>query len=359
LSALFEALQDQFSREPPVYSKPKQQPLTAYSSHNGNSYAVTTPPPLPRAAPSSSSSSPPPPIPIRPADLPSNSSEFQTVCCNVVKIDIFAQLSEQFTARPLSPPPLPPPPHFNHSTPSTLNQQSWYVPPARPAASFPPVQTPTTQHRPNESRLSLSPPPPPPPLPPPHFAPPMRLPESNSAPTPARNPQPPIADLLDGDADVSREGNSIQSPMPPPRPLNPELLSLHTQVHAKLTSELDSLTQALALDAERLRAHQSDLLSGEPAIHDEMARLEAVRDVCRNVAYRTNGVVQQVEANISELRRKGDPEVDELICSTSIVHNQYVEIMSCDKLNNCFPDSLTSSPTIIRSKTPSTIYIGL
>lgn len=156
----------------------------------------------------------------------------------------------------------------------------------------------------------------------------MRLPESNLAPTPARNPQLPIADLLDGDAEVPREGNSTQSPVPP-RPLNPELLNLHTQVHAKLTSELDSLTQALALDAERLRAHQSDLLSGEPAIHDEMARLEAVRDVCRNVAYRTNGAVQQVEANISELRRKGDPEVDELICSTNIVHNQCVEIMSC------------------------------
>lgn len=157
----------------------------------------------------------------------------------------------------------------------------------------------------------------------------MRLPESNSTPTPARNPQLPIADLLDGDADVPREGNSIQSPVPP-RPLNPELLNLHTQVHAKLTSELDSLTQALALDAERLRAHQSDLLSGEPVIHDEMARLEAVRDVCRNVAFRTNGAVQQVEANISELRRKGDPEVDELICSTNIVHNQLINLIADD-----------------------------
>ncbi|EDR14818.1 uncharacterized protein LACBIDRAFT_305951 [Laccaria bicolor S238N-H82] len=324
LSALFEAFQDQFSREPPVYSKPKQQPLTAYSSHNGNSYAVRTPPPLPRPAPSTSStsSSTPPPIPTRPADLHSNSLELQTS-----------------TARPLSPPPLPPlppvlpynaTPRAPYSNHSTLNQQSWYVPPARPPPSFLPNQTPTTQHQPNESRLSQSPPPPPPPpLLPLHFAPPMRLPESNSTPTPARNPQLPIADLLDGDADVPREGNSIQSPVPP-RPLNPELLNLHTQVHAKLTSELDSLTQALALDAERLRAHQSDLLSGEPVIHDEMARLEAVRDVCRNVAFRTNGAVQQVEANISELRRKGDPEVDELICSTNIVHNQLINLIADD-----------------------------
>jgi ESCRT-I complex subunit TSG101 len=100
------------------------------------------------------------------------------------------------------------------------------------------------------------------------------------------------------------------------------LLSLHQQVHRKLSSELNSLSQALALDAERLRAQQSDLLAGEPAIKDEMARLEAVRDVCRTVASRTRQAVQQAESNIAELRRKGDPEVDELVCATSIVHNQ-------------------------------------
>jgi len=109
---------------------------------------------------------------------------------------------------------------------------------------------------------------------------------------------------------------------PPPRPPNPELLRLQTAVHQKLTSELNSLSQALALDAERLRAHQADLLAGEPAIKDEMARLEAVRDVCRNVAGRTRQAVDQAEMNIAELRRKGDPEVDELVCATTIVHNQ-------------------------------------
>jgi ESCRT-I complex subunit TSG101 len=95
-------------------------------------------------------------------------------------------------------------------------------------------------------------------------------------------------------------------------------------VHAKLTSELASLSHAMSLDAERLRAHQNDLLSGEPAIRDEMARLEAVRDVCRTVAGRMRGTVEQGERNVAELKRKGDPEVDELVCSTTIVHNQYV-----------------------------------
>jgi len=97
---------------------------------------------------------------------------------------------------------------------------------------------------------------------------------------------------------------------------------LHAHVHEKLLSELNSLTQALVHDAERLRAHQADLSVGEPAVKDEMARLQAVRDVCRSVAQRTGQAVQTAETNIAELRRKGDPEVDELVCATTIVHNQ-------------------------------------
>lgn len=112
------------------------------------------------------------------------------------------------------------------------------------------------------------------------------------------------------------------------RPPNPELVRLQEQVHQKLTSELNSLSQSLSLDAERLRAHQADLLAGEPAIKDEMARLEAVRDVCCNVANRTRLAIQQADSNISELKRKGDPEVDELVCATSIVHNQCVPLLN-------------------------------
>lgn len=110
----------------------------------------------------------------------------------------------------------------------------------------------------------------------------------------------------------------------PPRPPNPEVLHLHAQVHEKLVSEFATFDQALATDTQRLRAAQSDLLAGEPAIRDEMARLEAVRDVCSVVASRLRNTVERAEANVNELRRKGDPEVDELICSTTIVYNQCV-----------------------------------
>ena len=129
------------------------------------------------------------------------------------------------------------------------------------------------------------------------------------------------------DADDSVLDQTVPSPpVPshaPPRPPNPELLQLHAQIQDKLTLEFASLSQAMALDAERLRAHQADLLTGEPAIRDEMARLEAVRDVCRGVSERLRQIVAQGEANIADLRNKGDPPVDELLCSTTIVHNQY------------------------------------
>ena len=122
--------------------------------------------------------------------------------------------------------------------------------------------------------------------------------------------------------DADEQPQQHQPVIAPPRPPNPELIRLHESVHHKLSSELASITHAFAADAERLRAHQADLLSGEPAIKDEMARLEAVRDVCRNVASRTRHAVLQADANIAEIRRKGDPEIDELVCAPSIVHNQ-------------------------------------
>lgn len=162
-----------------------------------------------------------------------------------------------------------------------------------------------------------------------HFSVPPPISQSGSFSAPISSPASfiPPPDLLDAD-DLPSSGpsgstSSVSVPAPP-RPPNPELMRLHSQIHAKLQSELASLTQAMALDAERLRANQSDLLAGEPAIRDEMARLEAVRDVCRGVSQRLGAVVAEGERNIAELRRKGDPEVDELVCSTTIVYNQFV-----------------------------------
>lgn len=82
------------------------------------------------------------------------------------------------------------------------------------------------------------------------------------------------------------------------------------------------ISNTLAEDTERLRGIQADLLAGEPAIRDEMSRLGAVRDVCRTVANRTREWVNDVEGMVAETKGRGEPEVDELVCSTTIVYNQ-------------------------------------
>lgn len=227
---------------------------------------------------------------------------------------------------PAPPPPRPPHPGVKLGTYSP-NPAFSYIgtglePPQSSGTTFrrvdPHLISQSLSSPPNLS--ALSPPPPPPPI---HAV--TIHPHATLTDLP-RQIHPPIPDLLDQDDNL--QANSFadrQLSIPvPPRPPNPELLRLHAQVHEKLKSELISLTKTLTLDAERLRVHQSDLLLGEPAIKDEMARLEAVRDVCRNVSERTGQAVRQAEASIAELRRKGDPEVDELVCATNIVHNQYV-----------------------------------
>lgn len=132
--------------------------------------------------------------------------------------------------------------------------------------------------------------------------------------------------------DLLGEDEPLQSPplasvsqrdsITPARPPNPHTLALHAQIHASLNSLLAQTTQTLAVDTQRLQAVQADLLAGEPSIRDEMNRLAAVRDVCRGVAEATRGWNENVEKRVKEVRERGEPEVDEIICSTAVVYNQ-------------------------------------
>jgi len=101
-------------------------------------------------------------------------------------------------------------------------------------------------------------------------------------------------------------------------------------VHDKIKLEISSLSQGIASDTERLRALQADLLAGEPAIRDEMGRLEAVRDVCCTVSNRLHDSVGRAESNIAELRRRGEPDIDEMVCAPTIVHNQLINLTAED-----------------------------
>ncbi|EIW60466.1 UEV-domain-containing protein [Trametes versicolor FP-101664 SS1] len=179
---------------------------------------------------------------------------------------------------------------------------------------------------------------------------------SSSAPDYAARPPPPLPVERHASLPTSAHGTTSPAPPPggpPPLPTKPGLAPAgatqpprstsvpapQVQLNARtgspanlstLAGELASLSQAMAIDAERLRAHQADLLAGAPALRDEMARLEAVRDVCRGVAARLGAVVGAGERSVAELKRKGDPEVDELVCSTTIVHNQLVNLVAED-----------------------------
>jgi len=75
---------------------------------------------------------------------------------------------------------------------------------------------------------------------------------------------------------------------------------------------------------------REDLLSGEPAIRDEMARLEAVRKVCDSVGRRMDEIVSRGEERVAELEAKGEVGVDEVVCGISIVHNQLIDLVAED-----------------------------
>ncbi|GAA5925797.1 hypothetical protein JCM1841_006319 [Sporobolomyces salmonicolor] len=120
--------------------------------------------------------------------------------------------------------------------------------------------------------------------------------------------------------------------LPPPVPPNPSLLALRTRVHSKLTSSLASLHSHLATTSlEPLSLMHSDLLKAAPAIEDEMARLRAVRDVCENVRDRYKALVEEGERRMAEYERRGEGvEVDEIVCGSTVVYTQLLDLVAED-----------------------------
>ncbi|KAJ7905453.1 UEV-domain-containing protein [Mycena olivaceomarginata] len=305
LSALIDAMQAEFSRIPPVYAKPKDSQS----------------PPVPHGSPQRPQQpQQPPQLPTRPGQPPSLPPKPQTPQQGAQG----AQYVQQHPAPPQpspapqyqhTPPPLPPHPRAD----PTPGPPQYRPAPAPPHYQPPPgAQVPWGQSPPPRDPQWTASPHPIPPLPN-HPQVPIQVPVPVQPHAFIPAPPPPCL------APVPQPGAPA-----PPRPPNPELLRLHAAVHAKLSSEVASLGHALSLDAERLRAHQADLLAGEPALRDEMARLEAVRDVCRTAAGRMRGAVEAAERNVADLKAKNEPEVDELVCSTTIVHNQLINLVAED-----------------------------
>ncbi|KNZ61045.1 hypothetical protein VP01_145g3 [Puccinia sorghi] len=174
---------------------------------------------------------------------------------------------------------------------------------------------------------SSSPPPPPPPPPTEKYPPPLppKLETSESS------TQQPNQNLLDDDPpDLTERNNLIP---PPPRPPNPELLSLRQTLHHKLQNEIYRLKTSLHKEQQQLDILETDLLKGEPAIRDEIARLDAVNLVCLNVADRYRLLIDQLDKRFNDLTlHRRIVDVDELVCSTTVLYNQLWELGINDKV---------------------------
>lgn len=133
-------------------------------------------------------------------------------------------------------------------------------------------------------------------------------------------PSVPPPDLLD--ADDTPAPAPVPGPSAPPRPPNPQTVALHNALQAAMRDAIARLSETHADSIMRQRAQQAELLAGGPAIADESARLTAVRDVCQSVAARWRQSVQEGEALLVDVRRRGEVSVDELVCASSIVGNQ-------------------------------------
>jgi ESCRT-I complex subunit TSG101 len=119
-------------------------------------------------------------------------------------------------------------------------------------------------------------------------------------------------------------------PLPPSKPPAPSLLHLHAILLPHLTASLPPIMHQLESTKTQLIERREDLATGEPAIRDEMARLEAVKNVCDAVGGRLQAVVSKGDERVSDLESRGDVSVDEVVCSISIVHNQLIDLVAED-----------------------------
>jgi ESCRT-I complex subunit TSG101 len=108
------------------------------------------------------------------------------------------------------------------------------------------------------------------------------------------------------------------------------LVHLHHILLPHLDASLPPVLQGLHSSKAHLIERREDLASGEPAIRDEMARLEAVKKVCDTVGARLDEVVAKGSERVADLESRGDVSVDEVVCSISIVHNQLVDLVAED-----------------------------
>ncbi|WVQ97403.1 hypothetical protein IAU59_004516 [Kwoniella sp. CBS 9459] len=193
-----------------------------------------------------------------------------------------------------------------HQHPQGYSQPVQHQPPAIPAHPAMSTQSPAPSHSP-QSRTAVP---------------------ASSTRVPDKQP---IQDLLSSPEPTSIElPSDAPPPLPRSKPPPPSLLHLHAILLPHLQASLPPLMTSLHSTKTHLLDRREDLVSGEPAIRDEMARLEAVRKVCDSTGRKLADVVHAGEDRVAELDSKGETSVDELVCGISIVHNQLIDLVAED-----------------------------
>lgn len=131
-------------------------------------------------------------------------------------------------------------------------------------------------------------------------------------------------------------GNAAPAPAPP-RPPNPELLYMHNLLYNKIQARIHHLRTTSEQSQEQMKLLSDDLDRGEMAVKDEMARLEAVRDICRSTGDQLEQTVEAAKQRIAELHAREEPDIDGVLSATSLVGNQLIELVAED---NAIEDTL-------------------
>lgn len=131
-------------------------------------------------------------------------------------------------------------------------------------------------------------------------------------------------------------GNAAPTPAPP-RPPNPELLYMHNLLYNKIQARIHHLRTTSEQSQEQMKLLSEDLDRGEMAVKDEMARLEAVRDICRSTGDQLEQTVEAAKQRITELHAREEPDIDGVLSATSLVGNQLIELVAED---NAIEDTL-------------------
>ncbi|SHO79150.1 Similar to S.cerevisiae protein STP22 (Component of the ESCRT-I complex) [Malassezia sympodialis ATCC 42132] len=163
-------------------------------------------------------------------------------------------------------------------------------------------------------------------------APPARPPKASSAAGPPAAPSPPpAAPERPPKPAPPAAAEERAAPTPtPPRPVNPGIAELQARVHAKLSRSVAETQDAVNQAMEHLERLCGDLERGRPAMDDEMQRLRVVRDLCMVDAERLDATIQQAQQQTAELQARADPDVDHMLCPTSIAENQLLQLMAED-----------------------------